>query len=72
MPFWQAAKSEPQGNMCLAGTTGAKGDDIFTALNIFATRQIGHQKFVERRNGFKLEAVRRPAGDACIAERGAI
>ena len=50
-------QSQTQGRVGLAGAAGAGGDDVFTALDAFATCQLHHQRPVHRGNGWEVEGV---------------
>ena len=45
-PLWQAARPKPEGDVGLAGAAVADGDDILTALDVFAPGQLHDQSFV--------------------------
>ena len=69
-PLWQAARPRPspQSDVGLAGAAVADGDDVPTALDVFAAGQLHHQRLVHRGDGGEVEGVQaldgREAGGA--------
>ena len=43
--------------MGLTGAAVADGDEVFTALDVFAARQLHNKSLVRRRDGWKVEGV---------------
>ena len=50
-------EAEPEGDMGLARSAWADGDDVLTPLDPFAASQLQHLHLVERRDGLEVEAV---------------
>ena len=56
-PLLAGRQTETEGDMGLAGSAVAEGDDILTTLDVFASRQLQNQHLVERCDGLEVEAV---------------
>ena len=63
-PLLAGRETKPETNVRLAGAAVANCDDILPAGHILRAGELQHERFVERRNGGKVEAVQ-----CCIARR---
>ena len=50
-------ESESQGDVRLAGSAVAYGDDVLATLDVLAARELGHELPVHRRYGREVEGV---------------
>ena len=56
-PALAGGQTQSQGHVGLAGAAVADGDDVFTALDVFAAGQLHHQGLVQRWDGREVEGV---------------
>jgi hypothetical protein len=56
-PLLAGGECEAERDVGLAGTAGAKGDDVFTALDVVATGEFQDEGLVEGGDGREIEAV---------------
>ena len=56
-PSLAGGQTQSQGHVGLAGAAVADGDDVFTALDVFAAGQLHHQGLVQRWDGREVEGV---------------
>ena len=56
-PTLAGGLAQPQGHMSLAGAAVTDGDDVLTALYVFATGQLNHHSLIHRWDGREVEGV---------------
>ena len=56
-PALAGGQTQSQGHVGLAGAAVADGDDVLTALDVFAAGQLHHQGLVQRWDGREVEGV---------------